>query len=99
MWASLGARLTQMIPGFYQEIAQGALPTLYAATDPLAAGAGYYGPGGFGELTGMPTAARIPRKALDENTARRLWQVSEELTGSTSLWTILKRYSFVVPFY
>ncbi len=58
-----------------------ALPTLYAATNPLAAGAEYYGPGGFGELTGLPKAARIPRKALDENTARRLWQVSEELTG------------------
>ena len=77
----LGMRLTRMIPGFWQEIAQGALPTLYAATSPLALGGGYYGPGGFGELTGTPAPARIPRKAQDENTARRLWQVSEELTG------------------
>ncbi len=76
----LGMQVTRMIPGFWQEIPQGALPTLYAATSSLAVGAGYYGPGGFGELTGMPAAARIPRKAQDENTARRLWQVSEELT-------------------
>src|SRR6266446_3062405 len=77
----LGMRLTRMIPGFWQEIAQGAFPTLYAATSPLAVGGGYYGPGGFAELTGTPAPARIPRKAQDENTARRLWQVSEELTG------------------
>ncbi len=75
-----GMQFTRTIPGFWQEIPQGALPTLYAATSSLAVGAGYYGPGGFGELTGMPVAARIPRKAQDENTARRLWQVSEELT-------------------
>jgi NAD(P)-dependent dehydrogenase (short-subunit alcohol dehydrogenase family) len=75
-----GMQVTRMIPGFWQEIPQGALPTLYAATSSLAVGAEYYGPGGFGELTGMPAPARIPRKAQDENTARRLWQVSEELT-------------------
>lgn len=40
MLADLGVRLTHMIPGFYQGIAQGALPTLYAATNPLAVGAG-----------------------------------------------------------
>ena len=76
----LGMQLTRMIPGFWQEIAQGALPTLYAATSPLAVGGGYYGPGGFAELTGMPAVARIPRRARDEQTAERLWQVSEQLT-------------------
>jgi len=70
-----------MIPGFWQEIAQGALPTLYAATSPLAVGGGYYGPGGFAELTGMPAVARIPRRARNEKTAQRLWQVSEQLTS------------------
>jgi NAD(P)-dependent dehydrogenase (short-subunit alcohol dehydrogenase family) len=76
----LGMRLTRMIPGFWQEIPQGALPTLYAATNPLAVGAGYYGPGGFGELTGLPAASKVPRRAQNENTAGRLWQVSEQLT-------------------
>jgi hypothetical protein len=41
---------------------------------------GYYGPGGFGELTGLPAAARIPRRERNKNTARRLWQISEQLT-------------------
>ncbi len=77
----LGMRITRMIPGFWQEIAQGALPTLYAATSPLAVGGGYYGPGGFAELTGMPAVARIPRRARNEKTAQRLWQVSEQLTS------------------
>lgn len=77
----LGMRVTQMIPGFWQEVAQGALPTLYAATSPDAAGGGYYGPGGFAELTGKPTMARMPRRAQDEKTAQRLWQVSERLIG------------------
>ena len=77
----LGMQLTRMIPGFWQEIAQGALPTLYAATSPLAVGGGYYGPGGFAELTGMPAVARIPRRARDEKTAERLWHVSEQLTS------------------
>jgi NAD(P)-dependent dehydrogenase (short-subunit alcohol dehydrogenase family) len=79
----LGMRITMAIPGFSQEIPQGALPTLYAATHPRAEGARYYGPDGFGELTGMPALARIPRKARDEQTAERLWQVSEQLTGIT----------------
>jgi len=74
-------QVTRMIPGFWQEITQGALPTLYAATSPLAVGGGYYGPGGFAELTGMPAVARIPRRARNEQTAQRLWQVSEQLTS------------------
>jgi len=77
----LGMQMTRMIPGFWQEIAQGALPTLYAATSPLALGGGYYGPGGFAELTGMPAVARIPRRARNEQSAQQLWQVSEELTN------------------
>jgi hypothetical protein len=76
----LSVRLTAWIPGMWQEIPQGALPTLYAATSLQAVGAGYYGPGGFGELTGLPKAARVPRRATDEATAELLWQISEQLT-------------------
>ena len=67
----------------WQQVDQGILPALYAATNPAAAGGGYYGPGGFGELTGAPAPARLPKRALDEADARRLWSVSEELTGVT----------------
>ncbi|GEP28380.1 SDR family NAD(P)-dependent oxidoreductase [Cryobacterium levicorallinum] len=67
----------------WQQVDQGILPALYAATNPAAAGGGYYGPGGFGELTGAPAPARLPKRSLDEADARRLWSVSEKLTGVT----------------
>jgi NAD(P)-dependent dehydrogenase (short-subunit alcohol dehydrogenase family) len=81
--AGLFERLSLRIPGMWQDAAAGALPTLYAATSPDARGGGYYGPAGFGELTGAPAPARIPRRGLDDATAERLWQVSEQLTGVT----------------
>ena len=94
----LGMQMTRMIPGFWQEIAQGALPTLYAATSPLALGGGYYGPGGFAELTGMPAVARIPRRARNEQAAQQLWQVSEQLTNVSfppdhAAWAVQRRIS------
>ena len=79
----LGALTGQLmrLPGVSQPAAQGALPTLFAATNPAAIGGGFYGPDGFMELTGGPTPARIPKQARDEAAAARLWAVSEELTG------------------
>jgi NAD(P)-dependent dehydrogenase (short-subunit alcohol dehydrogenase family) len=77
----LGMRITMMIPGIWQEIPQGALPTLYAATSAQAIGAEYYGPDGFGECTGMPAVAKVPSRARNEHTAEQLWQISEQLTG------------------
>jgi len=68
-------------PLISQSAAEGALPTLFAATSPQAVGGGYYGPGGFLELTGPPKVARVAGRALDTGVARRLWEVSEALTG------------------
>jgi NAD(P)-dependent dehydrogenase (short-subunit alcohol dehydrogenase family) len=59
----------------------GALPQLYAATQPGVDGGLYIGPDGPGEQRGHPTVVRPNRAARDEATARRLWEVSEELTG------------------
>ena len=59
----------------------GALPTLYAATDPNAAPGGYYGPSGFQELKGLPAPAKIAPAALDQTVAQKLWTISEQLTG------------------
>jgi NAD(P)-dependent dehydrogenase (short-subunit alcohol dehydrogenase family) len=59
----------------------GALPILYAATSPEAQPAGFYGPRGFQEMKGPPAPAVVPRQALDEGVAQRLWQVSERLAG------------------
>ncbi|WP_420992384.1 oxidoreductase [Cupriavidus sp. 30B13] len=60
----------------------GALPTLYAATSPAAAGGGYYGPTGFMEMRGDHVGdAAVAPQARDAEAATRLWQVCESLTG------------------
>jgi NAD(P)-dependent dehydrogenase (short-subunit alcohol dehydrogenase family) len=59
----------------------GALPTLFAATEPGLEGGTYVGPDGPSEQRGHPTIVSPNGRARDEDTARRLWQVSEELTG------------------
>jgi NAD(P)-dependent dehydrogenase (short-subunit alcohol dehydrogenase family) len=63
-----------------QSDAMGALPTLYAASQDLP-GASYVGPDGFQEQRGHPALAKRSAAAQDADTARRLWQLSEELTG------------------
>ncbi|GJD53844.1 hypothetical protein OPKNFCMD_6623 [Methylobacterium crusticola] len=67
----------------FQPAAQGALPTLFAAASPLAAGGEYYGPMWLGETRGAPGPAVIPVPAQDEAVATRLWAVSERLSGVT----------------
>ena len=61
----------------------GALSQLCAAVDPGAESGSFYGPDGLGELRGHPTRVRPAPSATDEEAARRLWEVSEELTGVT----------------
>ena len=61
---------------------QGAWPTLYAATEDLA-GAAYVGPDGFQEGRGHPKLVGRSGAASDADTARRLWDLSEKLTGTT----------------
>ena len=59
----------------------GALPTLYAATADIP-GDSFAGPGGFMEQRGRAEARRAQAHAAkDADVARRLWDVSEELTG------------------
>ena len=65
----------------FQPAWQGALPTLYAATAPGAEGGAYYGPDAMAEIRGYPGPAKVPEQALDEQAARRLWLLSEEMTG------------------
>ncbi|QLG50149.1 oxidoreductase [Natrinema halophilum] len=66
-----------------QSAEKGALPTLYAATDPDAEGGAYYGPGGFQNMRGTPERQASSDRSYDEETAQRLWAVSSELTGVT----------------
>jgi NAD(P)-dependent dehydrogenase (short-subunit alcohol dehydrogenase family) len=65
---------------FAQSGTMGALPTLYAATQDVPGGA-YLGPDGIGEQRGHPTLVGRSKAAQDADTARRLWDLSEELTG------------------
>lgn len=74
---------TWLGPLLSQSAAAGALPTLYAATSPDAVGGALYGPNGFYEMKGSPHQAKIARRALDQATWRRLWDVSEQLTSVT----------------
>ncbi len=68
-------------PVLFQSPAMGALPTLRAATDPAAHGGQYYGPDGFLEQRGHPKVVQSSAQSHDEELQRRLWSVSEELTG------------------
>jgi NAD(P)-dependent dehydrogenase (short-subunit alcohol dehydrogenase family) len=67
----------------FQNAAMGALPTLRAATDPDVKGGQYYGPDGLGEQRGHPKLVSSSKQSHDEDLQRRLWKVSEELTGVT----------------
>jgi NAD(P)-dependent dehydrogenase (short-subunit alcohol dehydrogenase family) len=60
---------------------RGSWPTLYAAVSPEAHGGGYYGPDGIAEIKGTPVEVQPKPHALDEQAAKRLWEVSEQLTG------------------
>jgi NAD(P)-dependent dehydrogenase (short-subunit alcohol dehydrogenase family) len=67
-----------------QSAAQGAMPTLYAATSPDAKSGGYYGPNGFGEMWGsVVKPAAISPAARDSGTAARLWAMSEQMTRTS----------------
>ena len=84
--------LMRYLPGFIpdflwkmatQPASMGALPTLRAATDPGVQGGQYYGPDGLGEVKGHPKVVASSAQSHDEDIARRLWTMSEELTGVT----------------
>ncbi|MFC8449031.1 oxidoreductase [Kitasatospora sp. NPDC057223] len=63
------------------DAAQGALPTLYAATQDIPGGS-YVGPDGPGSIKGYPAVRRPSPAALDPQTARTLWDVTAGITGT-----------------
>ncbi len=66
-----------------QNAHMGALPILRAATDPDAFGGQYYGPDRPNERRGYPVVVSSTPASHDEEVGRRLWEISEELTGVT----------------
>lgn len=77
-WSVAGMMRT-FFPFLFQSPAQGALPTLFAATSPDAIGGSYYGPNKMSETRGFPSLSKIPAQAEDENVAAKLWEVSLQL--------------------
>jgi NAD(P)-dependent dehydrogenase (short-subunit alcohol dehydrogenase family) len=66
--------------------ADGAVPTLFAATAPEAEDGGYYGPQGFLEMRGGDVGpARVAPQALDQRAAAQLWSECEIFTGISML--------------
>jgi NAD(P)-dependent dehydrogenase (short-subunit alcohol dehydrogenase family) len=80
-----GKRAGDMLMGlgnrvFAQSEEDGALPTIYAAVEDIP-GDSYAGPSGLLEMRGAPKLVGRSAAAKDADVARRLWDVSEELTG------------------
>jgi NAD(P)-dependent dehydrogenase (short-subunit alcohol dehydrogenase family) len=81
MPAPLVTAFERIAPLVAQDAAIGALPTLRAATDPAVLGGQYYGPDGIGQTRGYPKIVGSSKKSHDAEKQKRLWAVSEELTG------------------
>jgi NAD(P)-dependent dehydrogenase (short-subunit alcohol dehydrogenase family) len=84
-WSAMGL-VRRFLWFLFQPAAQGALPTLFAATSPQARGGVYYGPDKLSETRGYPGIAKAPAQALDSGDAARLWIESERLVGKTFSW-------------
>ena len=72
----------RLTPFLWQEIDEGILPALYAAASAQAEGGAFYGPRGIHEAAGGGVKkAKLPARARDDADCRRLWEISEQLTG------------------
>jgi protochlorophyllide reductase len=71
-----------LMPLMSQSQEWGAFPQLYAATAPKAKSGEFYGPTIMG-TRGYPRKETPNKRARNEADARRLWEISEELTGVT----------------
>ncbi|MDW5377748.1 oxidoreductase [Halomonas sp. HP20-15] len=81
--ALVGSLFKVLMPFISQTAAEGARPTLHAATAGDIRPGDYFGPAGIAETRGAPKRAHMSLTARDQAIAERLWQVSCELTGAT----------------
>jgi NAD(P)-dependent dehydrogenase (short-subunit alcohol dehydrogenase family) len=79
----MSPRLRLLTTWLLQSAEVAALPIARAAADPSVRGGEYYGPGGRHEWTGYPVRVESIPRAHDADAQRRLWEVSEQLTGAT----------------
>ncbi|WP_232663214.1 oxidoreductase [Pseudonocardia sp. TRM90224] len=76
----------RLVPYIAQSPALGARPMLRALTDPAVRGGEHYGPR-FVYRGATPVLETPSRAARDAEAARRLWDLSEEMTGLTPAFT------------
>lgn len=81
--SSLPGIVRRFLPFLFQPAWQGALPTLFAATDPAARDGAYYGPDRLSGTRGYPIEEDPPKQALDTAVASRLWETSLGLAAVT----------------
>ncbi|MDZ7606706.1 MAG: hypothetical protein U5K79_14210 [Cyclobacteriaceae bacterium] len=74
-------QLSPLFTRFTQGADAGALPEIRAAVDPEVKGGEYYGPDGFREMKGFPVLVQSNKASHSREDARKLWEVSEKLTG------------------
>jgi NAD(P)-dependent dehydrogenase (short-subunit alcohol dehydrogenase family) len=80
--SKLMERITELENSLFSQTAEmGALPTLYGATADGVKGGQYFGPDGPFAMHGYPKQVSFVHAARNPDTAKRLWEVSEELTG------------------
>lgn len=64
-----------------QTVQMGTLPSLRAATDEQAKSSNYFGPSRIMEMRGHPILVQSNKLSHDTEKAKKLWDLSEELTG------------------
>jgi NAD(P)-dependent dehydrogenase (short-subunit alcohol dehydrogenase family) len=79
-WISIAQPLVKFL---FNTAAQGAWPTLQAATDPSANRGGYYGPSRRRQTSGP--SIKVPGERKNSKQAQQLWQLSEQMTGVSYL--------------
>ena len=77
--------LSVFFPLVGQSAARGALPTLYAALGADINGGDYCGPRSMRQMRGEPVKVGSNRASKDQAAAKRLWKLSEELSGVSFL--------------
>ena len=77
--------MLNLFPFLIQTPAQGALSEIRACVDESVKGAEYYGPKGLFEMIGSPEKAESSTDSHNQEDARKLWEISEELTGTKYL--------------
>ncbi|HOO83432.1 MAG TPA: oxidoreductase [Prolixibacteraceae bacterium] len=75
-------QISKIARGAMQSAAVGALPQIRASVDASVKGGDYYGPSGIGEMFGYPVLVKSNKASHNVEDAKRLWEISEKLTGT-----------------